>query len=109
MTKVVFRERDERVLPEMSAKVTFLSGDSAAAQAGGPPLLTVPTSSIVERSGSAVVLAIRDGKATETPVRTGRAIGNRTEILQGVSQGDQLVLKPTPEIVTGTSIKPRSK
>ncbi len=44
MTKVVFRERDERVLPEMSAKVTFLSDNSNAAEAGSPPLLTAPSS-----------------------------------------------------------------
>jgi HlyD family secretion protein len=109
LTKVVFLERDERVLPEMSAKVTFLSGDSAASQAGGSPLLTVPTSSIVERAGGAAVLAVRDGKAVETSVRTGRVLGNRTEILQGVSQGDQLILDPKPDIVSGTSVKPRSK
>jgi RND family efflux transporter MFP subunit len=109
MTKVVFRELDERVLPEMSAKVTFLSGDSAASKVGSPPLLVVPTSSVVQRTGNPVVLLVRDGKATEAPVRTGRTIGNRTEILEGVSRGDQLVLNPTPEIVTGTNVTPRSK
>jgi RND family efflux transporter MFP subunit len=108
MTKVVFDKLDRRVLPEMSAKVTFLSGDSAAAEAGAPPLLTVMSSAIVERAGNTVVLLVRNGKVTETPVRTGRVIGNRTEILQGISQGDQLVLNPTPGIVTGTSVTPRS-
>jgi RND family efflux transporter MFP subunit len=108
MTKVVFDKLDRRVLPEMSAKVTFLSGDSASAEAGAPPLLTVMSSAIVKRAGNTVVLLVRNGKVTETPVRTGRVIGNRTEILQGISQGDQLVLNPTPGIVTGTSVTPRS-
>jgi len=109
MTKVVFDKLDSRVLPEMSAKVTFLSGDSAVANAGAPPLLTVMSSAIVERTGKPVVFVVRDGKVTETPVRTGRVIGNRTEILEGISQGDQLVLDPAPGIVTGTIVKPRSK
>jgi RND family efflux transporter MFP subunit len=109
MTKVAFEERDERVLPEMSAKVTFLSGDSAAAEAGRPPVLTVPSPAVVERSGGTAVLLVRDEKAVETPVRTGRAIGNRTEILQGLTQGDRVILNPGPDIATGTSIKPRSQ
>ncbi len=109
MTKVVFLKLDNQVLPEMSAKVTFLSGDSASAEAGGPPLLTVPSSGITERSGRATVLLVRNGKVAETPVRTGRVLGDRTEILQGVSQGDQIVLNPGQDLSTGTSVKPRSK
>lgn len=109
LTKVVFRQRDERVLPEMSAKVTFLSGDSAAANAGSPPMLTVASAAIVQRSGNATVFALRDGKVVETPVRTGRTMGNRIEILQGISQGDQVVLNPGTNLSTGASVKPRSK
>jgi HlyD family secretion protein len=108
MTKVVFRERDERVLPEMSAKVTFLS-DNTAAEAGSPPLLTVASSAVVQRSGTPAVFAIRDGKAIETAVRTGRIIGNRTEVLQGISQGEQVVLNPGTNLTDGTSVRPRSK
>jgi RND family efflux transporter MFP subunit len=109
MTKVVFRERDERVLPEMSAKVTFLSDNSNAAEAGSPPLLTVPSSALVQRSSASVVFSVHEGRAIETPVQTGRVIGNRTEILQGISQGDQVVLNPGVDLSTGTSVKQRSK
>ncbi len=109
MTKVVFRERDERVLPEMSAKVTFLSGNSDAAEAGSPALLTVASAAVVERSGKPTVFVVRDGRAIETAVRTGRVMGNRTEILQGISPGDQLVLNPGTNFSAGTSVKPRSK
>ena len=109
LTKVVFQERDERVLPEMSAKVTFLSGDSAATAAGSAPILTILSSAIVDRSGIPTVYVVRDGKAIETPLQTGRVRGNRTEILQGMTQGEQVVLNPGPDLSTGTSVKPRSK
>jgi len=109
MTKIVFRERDERVLPEMSAKVTFLSDNPAAAEAGSPPFLAVVSSAIVVRSGNATVFVVRDSKAIETPVRTGRVIGNHTEILQGISQGDQVVVNPGANLATGTIVKPRVK
>jgi len=97
------------VLPEMSAKVTFLSDISNAAEAGSPPLLTVVSSAILQRSGNPTVFTVREGKAIETSVRTGRVLGNRTEILQGISQGDQVVLNPEANLSTGTSVKQRSK
>lgn len=109
LTKVVFRELDERVLPEMSAKVTFLSGDSGSAQAGSPPMLMVASAAIVQRSGNAAVFTVHDGKAVEVQVRTGRIVGNRTEILQGISQGEEVVLNPGTDLSTGVSVRPRSR
>jgi RND family efflux transporter MFP subunit len=105
MTKVKFRERDSRVLPEMSAKVTFLSKDAATSEAGAPSRLTVPASAVVPRNGSWLALGVRDGKIVETPVRTGATLGNRIEILEGLVQGDQVVLHPDPSLTPGTNVK----
>jgi len=105
MTKVAFTERDSRVLPEMSAKVTFLSKDSEKSEAGAPSRLTVPASAVVPRNGSWLVLGVRDGKIVETPVRTGGTLGNRIEILEGLVPGDQVVLRPDPSLTPGTKVK----
>jgi len=105
MTKVAFRERDSRVLPEMSAKVTFLSKDAAKSEAGAPSRLTVPASAVVPRNGSWLTLGVRDGKIVETPVRTGATLGNRIEILDGLIQGDRVVLHPDPSLTPGTNVK----
>ncbi|MFN0158805.1 MAG: efflux RND transporter periplasmic adaptor subunit [Bacteroidota bacterium] len=104
LTKVRFKSRDESVLPEMSAKVTFLTKetDQAAVQAG--PKLTVATSVVVNREGKDVVLLVRDGLVTEISVRVGERTGTRVEILEGVTQEDKLVARPTPEITTGSKV-----
>jgi len=108
LTKVRFREKDERVLPEMSAKVTFLSKELDKAASTAPPKLTVPLSAVVNRNGADVVLLVREGALTEMPVKTGERIGARIEIREGVVQGDQVVARPDPTLSTGSKIKVKS-
>jgi RND family efflux transporter MFP subunit len=105
LTKVAFLDRDSRVLPDMSAKVTFLAKDADTTAAAAPPVLTVPPSCIVERNGKSVALLVRDGRITETPVRAGGAFGNALEIKEGLAQGDHVVLRPQPDLTTGTRVK----
>jgi HlyD family secretion protein len=108
LTKVAFKERDERVLPEMSAKVTFLSAETSAADMAAPPRLTVPLAAVVERSGRKVVLVVRAGAAAETPVVTGDMLGDRVEVREGLNAGDVVVLRPGADLVTGARVRPRT-
>lgn len=105
LTKVVFSERDERVLPEMSAKVSFLAGELSAAEAAAPAVLTVPGSTLLERDGSQVVFTIREGVAQETRVRTGARLGNRVEVKEGLAENDIVVNRPPAGLSSGTRVK----
>lgn len=105
MTKIRFKDRDEHVLPEMSAKVTFLSKEIEKTEAQATPKLTVPSSSIATREGRDVVLVVRDGRITETAVRVNGRIGDRSIITEGLSQGDQIVLRPDPSLTSGSKVK----
>jgi hypothetical protein len=107
LTKVAFRERDERVLPEMSAKVTFLGKELAQGASAEPSRLTVPLSAVINRNSQSVALLIRDGKLVETPVRVGATVGDRLEITAGLAQGEQVVLRPDASLTTGTKVKVR--
>ncbi len=105
MTKVRFKDRDERVLPEMSAKVTFLSKEMENTDAKQTPKLTVPSGSIVTRDGNDIVLLVKDGSIIETAVRVGGRIGDRSIIDEGLAQGDQVVVRPEPTLKTGSKVK----
>ena len=107
LTKVRFIERDERVLPEMSAKVTFLSRAADTSTAAQPAKLTVPSSAIVQRNGNTVVLLVQNETVVEQPVRLGAAIGDRTVIEQGLNPGDRVVVQPAQSLTSGTRIKIR--
>jgi RND family efflux transporter MFP subunit len=109
MTKVAFRSMDDRVLPEMSAKVMFLSKEDDGAQAGAAPVPTVPLSSITTREDHKMVLRVRDGRVSEVPVAVGEVIGDRIAIREGISPGDQVVLHPDPSLTTGTKVKPHGQ
>ncbi len=109
MTKVAFRSMDDRVLPEMSAKVMFLSREDDGAKAGAAPILTVPLSSVTTRQDRKVVLLVRMGIVTEAPVTAGEVIGDRIVIGEGLAPGDQVVLRPDPSLTTGSKVKPHGQ
>jgi len=102
MTKVRFDEIDPRVLPEMSAKVSFLSQDVTPEQQ--KPLLAVNPAAIAARDGRAVVYVVKEGAATEVAVTPGLTIGDLTAIAGSVKSGDKVVLRPAPELRNGAAV-----
>ncbi len=107
MTKVRFDAIDPRVLPEMSAKVSFLSQPITAEQQ--KPLTAVSPEALAQRDGRTVVLVVRDGKAVEVPVTPGSRIADLTAISGEVKTGEKAVLKPGPELKNGALVKLATK
>ncbi|MEK6565333.1 MAG: efflux RND transporter periplasmic adaptor subunit [Bacteroidota bacterium] len=105
MVKVGFKSYDSRVLPEMSAKVLFLTKAIDPATQNVKPFLTVASSAIVERSGKKVVYVVRDNLAVEVAVETGRQVGSLTEVTSGLSAGDKVIDKVKSEIQQGVKVK----
>ncbi len=106
MTKVRFIDRDPRVLPEMSAKVAFLS--AAVAPDQRKPLTVVHPDAIVERDGKSTVFVVTDGVAKAVTVTTGRKIGDLVEV-SGVKPADKVVVKPTGRLHDGSQVVPEKK
>jgi RND family efflux transporter MFP subunit len=106
LTKIRFSELDSRVLPEMSAKVQFLSKRSDEDEST-TPVLGIPASAIVARGGKTVAFRVIDNSVTEVPVEVGRQIGNSVEILQGLSLNDKVVVRPGGDLSTGTRVSVR--
>ncbi len=103
MTKVRFLERDNRVLPEMSAKVNFLSKESAHT-VGGPPVLTVDNAAVTERDGKSVVFLLAGNTAVETPITAGTSIGRLREVLGGLTPGQTVILNPPANLRSGAAV-----
>ncbi|HKP66304.1 MAG TPA: efflux RND transporter periplasmic adaptor subunit [Casimicrobiaceae bacterium] len=107
MTKVKFDEIDPRILPEMSAKVSFLSQEVTAAQQ--KPLLAVNPDAIVQRDARSVVFIVRDGHAVMVPVTRGEKLGDVTSITGEVKSGDKAVAKPASSLQQGSLVKIEAK
>ena len=105
LVKVGFREYDSRVLPEMSAKVTFLSPKTDKVQEDIKQILVVPSSSIVTRKGKEVVFRIKDDKAEEVIIKLGRKFGDNIEVLSGLMAGEEIIDKVSENIKDGTEVK----
>jgi RND family efflux transporter MFP subunit len=107
LTKIAFRSRDERVLPEMSAKVLFLSEEPKVKENANIPVLTIPLASVVERSGKKVVLTVVEEAIVETPVVLGAPMADRITVREGLSAGDRIVARPDPSLVAGVRVSPK--
>jgi len=103
MTKVKFDEIDPRILPEMSAKVSFLSREVTAAEQ--KPLLAVNPDAIVQRDGRTVVFLMRDGVAVAVPVTPGVKVGDATALTGDVKSGDKAIAKPPASLKDGALVK----
>ena len=103
MTKIRFARIDPRVLPEMSAKVVFLS------QAPGPgdatPVAAVNPKTVVDRDGRKTVFRIVDGIVQVVAVTPGRTLGDALEITgSALKPGDKLVLSPSDKLRDGDKV-----
>ncbi len=102
MTKVRFDSIDPRVLPEMSAKVSFLAQEVTAEQQ--KPLLAVSPDAVGNREGQAVLWVIREGSVVEVPVSVGARIGELVAITGAVKSGEKVVAKPAADLKPGTLV-----
>ena len=104
LVKIRFKEYDQRVLPEMSAKISFLAIGYKAASADHKLLLTVPEAAVATRTGRAVIYQIRDDRAVEVPVSTGQKLGALIEIKSGIKEGDKIIAKVDDRIEAGAKV-----
>jgi HlyD family secretion protein len=104
LVKIKFKEYDRRVLPEMSAKITFLAAGTRLNEAERTAVLTVPAAAVAERGGRQVVFQIKDQRAVETAVTVGRKIGSLLEIKEGLKEGDKIISKADERINDGVKV-----
>lgn len=103
MVKVRFMDKDNRILPEMSAKVAFLSREVREDEK--KPRTALNRAAIMERNGNKSVYLIKENRVVETVVTLGEKLGDTVEVLSGVKAGDRVVLKPLEKMRNGSRIK----
>lgn len=103
MVKVRFLDKDPRILPEMRAKVSFLSRPVRPEEQ--KPRTAVNRSALMSHGSNDTVFVIRGDRVVETPVKTGQELGEMIEILDGVKAGERVVAKPSGRLKNGSRIK----
>lgn len=103
VVKVRFLDRDPAVLPEMSAKVSFLERPLAPEERLAR--LSVLKTALTERQGRTLAFKVDQGRVQETVVQTGPAMADTVQVLSGLSDGDRVVLNPTVRLKSGDKVK----
>ena len=101
MVKVRFLERDQRIFPEMSAKVAFL--EHAAQSRDKVARVVINPAAVVTRDGRQGVYLVVGDTVRFTPVTPGAKVGDLLEVA-GVKSGDKVALSPLDKLKDGGKI-----
>jgi len=69
-------------------------------------VLKVAAAGLFRRGTEWAAFVVRDGKATLVPVKVGRSSGAETQILDGLREGDEVILYPGDRISDGQRVQP---
>ncbi len=117
LVKVKFDETDARVLPDMSAKIAFLSRALEASER--QPVPAVRPEAIVTHDGKEVVYVVAaagsaaqettaSGKVVRTAVKAGAVLGDLKRV-EGLAPGTRVVISPPDDLADGASVAPAKK
>lgn len=108
MTKIRFEALDPRILPEMSAKVSFLSRPATADDQ--KPVIAVNPKAVVQRDGKPVVFRLTGETVEQVPVTLGRKIGDLQEVTgSNLRSAERVVLAPGDKLAAGALVTVTAK
>jgi len=96
-------EKDERVLPDMGAKVSFLKEQvtEAPEEING---VMIPSSAIIKEDDISYVFVIKNGLIIKTKIAIGSSSSNFSRLIDGVEVGDNVVTDPNNELQNGQEV-----
>ncbi len=87
--KVAFLDSDDRVLPDLSARVAFTSEPTQGKEARSRVL--IPKAALTSLEGKTGVFRVVEGRAVFTPVTAGGDVQGQVEVTQGLQGGERLI------------------
>lgn len=101
--EVLIEERDDHLLPEMSARVTFLAAP-AAGRAEGASSVVLPRQAVRSEGLTTFVWEVTAGRARRREVRTGDAFGDEIAVLHGLAGGEAIVVGSADGLIEGGEV-----
>jgi RND family efflux transporter MFP subunit len=95
---------DEKILPDMSVRITFL-GEPAAAAAGGAAVVLAPKSALRSDAAGVYVWVVSEGRARRQAVRTSAEVGDRAIVASGLLGGEALVTGDAQGLAEGADVR----
>jgi RND family efflux transporter MFP subunit len=104
--KVAFVDEPKDVLPDMGAKVTFLTRQLDEAAQKAPPTPAVAPDAVVNRGETKAVFVVQENETVRSvPVITGAPLGSLVSLREGPPPGTRVVRSPPADLKDGMRIK----
>jgi multidrug efflux pump subunit AcrA (membrane-fusion protein) len=94
--EVKILKADEKLLPDMSARVTFFADPSPQAASSATTVLVPETALRQNERGDTVVWVVDDGRARQVRVDAAGSAGNRVRIASGLKGGEEVIVGDVP-------------
>jgi len=101
--RVALEQKDERVVPDMGVRVSFLAAKPKV-EAKPVPGVLLPPEAVVERDGAQVVFVVQENRAEQRAVRLGSDVGKFRLATEGLKAGETVVVSPPAELKQGSTV-----
>jgi RND family efflux transporter MFP subunit len=97
--------KDERIVPDMGVRVSFLE-DKKPGAPGGPPQrgVLVPGKALLRQGGEDIAFVLREQKAQRRTVTLGATFGDSRQVLTGVSAGEAVIIDAPAGLKDGAAV-----
>lgn len=102
--RIALLEKDERVLPDMGSRVSFLRKLDNTNQSIQKEGVMIPSAALVEINGESLVQVIEDSTVKITLVNVVEETANYVRVTKGLTSGMQVVAKFNDELEDGQKI-----
>ncbi len=103
--RIALLERDDRIVPDMGVRVSFLEKAAPQQDQERPRGVLVPASAIASRGGAQVAFVVMDDTVRQREVTVGRSLGEDREVTTGLAGGDTVVLDPPADLADGDAVR----
>jgi RND family efflux transporter MFP subunit len=103
--RIAFDQRDQRILPDMGVKVTFITDEPAAAMT---EMVEVPKSAIRRDGEQDIAFVVKDDKAERRAVKVSGTEGDVARVTSGLAAGESVVIAGE-ELADGDKVKVKTK
>ncbi|HTT41950.1 MAG TPA: efflux RND transporter periplasmic adaptor subunit [Steroidobacteraceae bacterium] len=96
--------KDDRIVPDMGVRVSFLEEAKQAASAPAPRGALVPASAIRTEGEHDVVYVLANKRAERRTVTLGGNFGDARQVLSGVAIGESVITDPPAQLKDGSAV-----
>jgi hypothetical protein len=105
--RIAIGQKDPRIVPDMGVRVAFLSppGAGSTAPAASAAAVVVPAEAVRAEGDRGVVFVYAGDRVERRTVALGPAVGRERQVLEGLRDGERVVLSPPPSLQDGDAVR----